>query len=302
MSKMDWLRFWGVGLLWSTSFLWIKIAVTEITPFILVGFRTLFGAVGLLVIILLNKKNYHWHDFSDWVGIFVVIGLLNIAIPFLLISWSEQFIPSGVASILNTTVPLFTAFLALSLLREDKITLIGIIGLIIGFAGVVILFIPELIKGARQDMIALGAMLLAAILYAFSGILIKIKVHGLQSEIQAFLQLALGSIIVWSFTLISGQPIILPQRSITWVALLWLGFLGSSLAYFFYFGLLHSAGPTRTAMVTYVPPLIGLLLGAIVLGESLGWYSLLGGIMIILGIIMVNMKQKLPLEVAAEDH
>src|SRR4030042_1321924 len=113
MSTKDWIRFWLLGLIWGTSFLWIKIAVSEISPLVLVGFRTLFGAAFLFVIITLGKRSrLRWQELRPWFGIFSVVGLINVALPFVLISWSEQYIASGIASILNSSVPLFSILVA----------------------------------------------------------------------------------------------------------------------------------------------------------------------------------------------
>lgn len=294
MSPKDWLRFWAAGLIWGTSFLWIKIAVSEVSPFVLVGFRTLFGTLGMLGIIFLNKKlQLTWHSLRPWLGIFAFIGLINVALPFVLISWGEQYIPSGIASVLNSTTPLFTIILAAIFLHEDRLTLPRVLGLLTGFGGVVMLFLPELSGSRIENLLGLGAVLVASACYAASGIVIKRKVHGLKSELQVFLQYAFAALIMWGFTLSVERPVILPALPLTWIALLWLGLLGSSLASSLYFALLHSVGPTRASTVTYIPPLLGLLLGAIFLGESLGWQTLIGGVLIVFGIMLVN-KQRLP--------
>ena len=293
MSKQDWVRFWGAGLIFGTSFFWIKIALAEISPFMLVGLRTFIGAVGLLTYILLNHSfHFNWKTTPRWLGIFIVIGLLNIALPWLMITWAEQTTPSAIAAIVNSTTPMFTALLAIFLLQEDKLNAAKLAGLLIGFGGVVVLYIPSLRQGSIQNLLALAAMLLAAFMYGIAGIYIKRKAGDqLPSEIQAFLQMALASIMVWTFNLATGQPLHFPHLTITWVALLWLGLLGSNIAYIFSFALLHSVGPTRSSMFTYVPPLVGLILGAVFLGEQIGWQTLVGGAMIILGIAIVNLKQ-----------
>ncbi len=298
MSPKDWIRFWAAGLIWGTSFLWIKIAVNEISPFVLVGFRALFGALGMLVIIFFNQKlKLSWRDLRPWLGIFALVGVINVALPFVLISWGEQYIPSGIASVLDSTVPLFTIMFAAFLMKEDSLTFTKGLGLLIGFGGVVVLFLPEFSGSQIENLLGLGAVLVASASYAVSGIIIKRKVHGLSSEMQVFLQYAFAALIIWCLTLGVERPVILPTLPLTWTALLWLGLLGSSLASSIYFNLLHSVGPTRASMVTYVMPLVGLLLGAIFLGESLGWQTLIGGALIVIGIMLVNMKQlpfKLP--------
>jgi drug/metabolite transporter (DMT)-like permease len=294
MSSKNWLRFWAAGLIWGTSFLWIKIAVSEVSPFVLVGFRTLFGTLGMLGIIFLNKKlKLTWRSLRPWLGIFAFIGFINVALPFVLISWGEQYIPSGIASVMNSTTPLFTIILATIFLKDDRLTLPKALGLLTGFGGVVLLFLPELSSSRIENLLGLGAVLVASASYAASGIVIKRKVHGLASELQVFLQYAFAVLMIWGITLGVERPVILPALPLTWTALLWLGLLGSSLASSLYFTLLHSVGPTRASTVTYVPPLVGLLLGAIFLGESLGWQTLIGGALIVIGIMLVNM-QRLP--------
>lgn len=292
MSSKNWLRFLAAGLIWSTSFLWIKIALQEVGPFMLVALRTSFATLGMLTIILFsNRKILNWEKIQPWLGFFVIIGIINVVFPFVLISWGEQFIPSGIASVLNSTTPLFTILMVTFFLREDRFTWGKAIGLVLGFSGVVTLFIPEMRNSRVDNMQGLLAILAASACYALSGILIKKKVHGLESELQVLLQYAFAAIVVWLLTPIFERPVMLPQLSLTWIALLWLGILGSSVASYFYFRLLHSAGPTSASTVTYVPPLVGLLLGAVILSEPLGWQSLAGGILIVGGIMLVNQRR-----------
>lgn len=291
MSSKNWLRFWAAGLIWSTSFLWIKIALQEIGPVMLVAFRTFFGLVGsLLIIFLFGKKRIFWNEVKTWIPIFALLGLTNVAIPFGVISWGEQYIPSGIASVLNSTTPLFTLLLAIFFLKDDKISIFKWAGLLVGFAGVVLLFLPEMGTNAIDNVLGLVAVMVGALGYAISGIIIKRKVHGLDAELQVLLQYASATIFMWILTILTVKPLTFPQLPLTWIAVVWLGILGSSLASFFYFKLIHSIGPTRASTVTYVPPLVGLLLGAIILGESLKWLTIFGGALIVSGIMLINRK------------
>lgn len=294
MSTKDWLRFGVLGLIWGTSFLWIKIAVTEISPFVLVAFRTLFGALGLLLI-MWSQKTFpkSWKEFRPWLSVFAVVGLINVALPFVLISWSEQYISSGIAAILDSAVPLFSMLIAPLVLRDDPMTLPKTIGLVVGFVGVLVLFSPDLALGINQSLIGEIGMLLATLSYAIGSIYVRLKARGLAPQLQAFLQLGMATVMVWLFTGVAERPIVLPHLPITWLALLWLGLLGSCVAYILFFSLMNTIGPTRTTMVTYIPPLVGVLLGAIFLGEQLNWQAILGGVLILSGIAVVNMK-KLP--------
>jgi drug/metabolite transporter (DMT)-like permease len=293
MSSKDWFRFWAAGLIWSTSFLWIKIAVSEVSPLVLVGFRTLFAFLGILVFILAGKSiQFKWHQVRPHLGVLVLIGLLNVALPFVLISWGEQYISSGVASTLNSTTPLFTAILATFLLQDDRITMPKFFGLLVGFAGVVVLFLPEFYNQATNNLFGLAAVLIASFFYGISGILIKRFAKGIPSELMVLFQFGFASLFTWSVALMVEQPVVFPVLPLTWIALLWLGLLASSLASLYYFALIRSIGPTRATMVTYVPPLFGLLLGTVILDERLGWQVWLGGLMILVGIAVVNFNRK----------
>jgi drug/metabolite transporter (DMT)-like permease len=299
MKPKDWFLFSLIGLIWGTSFLWIKIAVQEISPLVLVGLRTLFAALGLVVFMLVNKKSRaSWNDIKPRLPVFAFLGLVNIAIPWLIISWAEQRIDSGVASILNATMPLFTIIIAPMVISDEKITLPKLVGLAAGFIGVVVLFSSSLSGGLTSSLLSQMSVLGATLCYAIATIFARLKAHGLPPQVQSFLQFSMGTVMVWSLAFVVEKKIVLPSLPITWVALLWLGWLGSGLAYVIYFDLLHRIGPTRMSMVTYIPPLVGVLLGIIFLGEAFHWQALVGALLILTGISIVNMKAKVKIQTA----
>jgi drug/metabolite transporter (DMT)-like permease len=137
MKARDWLAFWTLGLIWGSSFLWIKIAVQDVGPFVLVGWRLLIGVLALGVVVLLRRPALP-RD-RRVLGMLALLGLTNTALPFVLISWGEQTIDSAVASILNGTVPLFAMVIAHRSMADERITASRLTGLLTGFAGVVIL-------------------------------------------------------------------------------------------------------------------------------------------------------------------
>jgi len=293
MKNKDWILFWLAGLIWGTSFLWIKIAVDDVSPIMLVAFRTLFGSLGLGLIVALNKQAHvSWNIIRKRLFDFFIMGMFNIAFPWLLFSWAGQFIDSGTSAILNGTMPLFTILLSPIFIQDDRITLPKVGGLVIGFIGVVILMAPSIQSEWSNDLLGQAAILLATLSYASAIVFARKKSGGLPAQMQAFLQLSAATIIIWVTALFTEKPIIFPQLPITWLALLWLGLLGSCIAYIIYFSLLHKIGPTRMSMVTYIPPLIGMILGVVFLKEQFYWQALLGAILILSGITIVNLKQK----------
>ncbi len=286
MKTRDLLAFLGLALAWGSSFLWIKIAVAEIGPFMLVALRLLIGVIGLSVVVLISRPSWPAGR-SAWITM-GVLGLTNTAIPFVLISWGEQFIDSAVASVYNSTVPLFTVVIAHLALRDERFSRLKVLGVVLGFLGVVVIFAEDLLAGVRPGLLGQGAVLLAAMLYGASAVLARRNTKQLDRQVIALLPLVIADLTVWTGVVALESPLRLPQLTLTWVAILWLGVIGSFLAYLLYFYLVHSIGPTRSTMVTYTFPVTGLLLGAVFLDESITANLLLGSLMVLVSLLVVN--------------
>lgn len=287
MRGRDWLMFWMLGLIWGSSFLWIKIALQEIGPFTLVGWRLLIGVVTLGIAVVIRRPTLPRQ--RRVLAMLALLGVINTALPFVLISWGEQAIDSAVASVLNGTVPLFAMVFAHFALDDDRMTSSRVLGLLVGFAGVVVLLSGEMVGGGlRQSGLGQVAVLLAAVLYAASGVFARKNLREVSPMVQAFLPLIVADTLIWMGALGIEAPGLVPAARSTWIAVTWLGILGSGIAYLILFQLLHRIGPTRTSMVTYVFPLVGLVLGVVFLQEALTPQLVFGTAMIIAGILVVN--------------
>jgi len=282
----DWLAFVSLGLIWGSSFLWIKIALIEIGPFLLVALRLLSGILALLLVMFFTRPALP-RSRKVWVSL-TFLGVINNALPYLLISWGELYIDSAVAAILNSTAPLFTMLIAHLFLSDDRMTPRRVAALLVGFGGIVILFSRDLNGGFRASWLGQSAVLLAAIFYALSSVYARRTTKGLPPAIQSLIPLLGADMILWGLTPLVESPLALPQIALTWIAVLWLGVLGVAVAYLLYFYLLHSVGPTRTVLVTYVFPLIGVALGVLFLNEVLDWQLAVGGGLIVGSIVIVN--------------
>src|SRR5688572_4621399 len=148
LKTKHWVIFILLGLIWSSSFLWIKIGVQEIGPMSLVAFRMLFGALTAVAVAL--YQGVKWPTDRKTLINFAIIGPTSLAIPIFFISWGEQTIDSAVASILNATTPLFTLIIAHFWLGDDKMTVPKVAGLLVGFAGIVILFSEDLLASQHS--------------------------------------------------------------------------------------------------------------------------------------------------------
>ena len=285
MKLKHWILFLLVGAIWSSSFLWIKIAVQEIGPITLVAFRALFGllfGVGVMAL-----QGVRWPSSrKTWVPL-LILGITNIAVPFFLISWGEQTIDSGVAAILDATVPLFTIAIAHLTLQDDRITFPKLLGLLIGFAGVVILMSKDL-GGSHNSVLGQVAVIVASAFYGGSAIIARKFTEDTPDILRSSVPLLSATVVMWLATFAFENPVQIPRLGITWIALLWLGIFGSGLAFLLLFHLIHEIGPTRTTMVSYLFPLGGVLLGVTFLDEELSWQVIAGGALIVASLAVAN--------------
>jgi drug/metabolite transporter (DMT)-like permease len=285
-----WVIFILLGAIWSSSFMWIKIALQEVGPNMLVAFRALFGLLFGVVVILIQRVQWP-RTFRSWFPL-LLLGLTNVAIPFFLISWGEQSIDSAVASVLDATVPLFTILMAHYFLHDDKMTLPKVLGLLIGFAGVVVLMSKDLLSASTNSLLGQAAVILASVCYAISSVYVRKTTEDTPAIMRSAGPLVSASAVMWLATFLFEQPVQMPQLGITWIALLWLGIFGSGLAFVMAYYLIHEIGPTRTTMVTYLFPLGGVTLGVTFLNEELTWQLVTGAMLIIMSLAVANWEPK----------
>jgi drug/metabolite transporter (DMT)-like permease len=166
-------------------------------------------------------------------------------------------------------------------------------GLLIGFLGVVLLVGRDVEPSDVQgSLIGHLAVIFAAFLYAVSGIFARRYLSRISYVVQAFVPLFAADIVVWILALTWETPFVLPTQSITWIALMWMGFLGSSAAYLIFYALLNTIGPTRVSLVTYTIALVGVVLGIVFLEEQLDVRLAVGASMVVLGVAVVNRRSK----------
>jgi drug/metabolite transporter (DMT)-like permease len=301
MKPKHWFVFILVGAIWSSSFLWIKIAIQEIGPITLVAYRALFGL--LFGVVVMAIQGVRWPGSRKTWFPLLLLGITNVAVPFFLISWGEQSIDSGVAAILDATVPLFTIVVAHLALRDDKITVPKLLGLLTGFAGVVILMSKDF-GGSTSSVLGQLAVIAASAFYAGSAVYVRKFTEDTPGILRSAVPLLSATVVMWLATFGFEKPVEVPQSGITWVALLWLGILGSGLAFLLAFYLVHEIGPTRLSMVSYLFPLGGVILGVTFLNEPLTWQLVTGAVLIIASLAIANWQptKNLAPEIKAKEN
>jgi drug/metabolite transporter (DMT)-like permease len=288
-SRIDLVLFALLGFMWGSSYLFIKIGVDDgLTPFTLITLRLLIGFALLAIVVAAARESLP--PFGRIYGHLFVMGAINIAIPFSLITWAEQSVDSSVAAILNAAVPLFVMIIAAVFLRDERLTVNRVVGLAVGFVGVAILvgFNPaDLANGNMSGEIALIG---STISYACGAVYARRNIHGLRPMIPALFQVFFGLVIVTVLAFVFENPLGTVFTPESLFAVIWLGLLGSGLAYLVFFRILGRWGATRTSMVAYLLPIYGIVLGALVLHEPVDGRLIAGTVLIIGGVALVNAR------------
>lgn len=284
----QWLVFLYLGCLaWGTSFLWIKLALREIGPMTMVSWRLIFGLAITWVIVKWQRFDLKWSGKEFWLPFF--LGITSVAAPISLIGFAETRIDSGLAGVLNATMPLWTMLMAHFFLHDEKFTVPKFLGLLSGIAGIYILMNPDF--GATHDVIGQAAMITATFLYAGSTVSQRKFLRGVHPYQMGLPLIMGGMIFIIIMAAIFEAPFKIPQLPMTWLACAWMGILGMGLSTVAWFYLMNQWGATRTSIVTFVFPPTAVLLGVIFLDEPLHWDIVLGGALIIGGIALVNFKR-----------
>lgn len=265
-----------LAAIWGSSFMFIKVAVREVTPGEVVFGRVLVGTLCLLPAVpLLSSWGATWAGLRRFWWPLLVLGLLNAALPFWLLAWSEKKLDSGLAAVLQASMPLFTAVFAYFFTRSARVTGLRFVGVVLGFLGVLLLVGVQ----PRGDVLSALAVLLTAVLYAGSSVYAARRLRE-----STVLVTSLGAL---AFATLATLPLgiaELPDEVPSWKvigSIVALGAAGLSIAYLLYFALIAGSGAPYAALVTYLVPALALLYGTLFLDEGVT-ASALGGLALIL--------------------
>jgi len=279
MTAKGWWLFAAVAVLWGIPYLFIKEAVDSYSPAAIVAGRTLLGAVVLLPIALHRKALRPALAVWPWV---LAFGVIEMAGPFFLLGHAEMTLPSGLTGLLVATVPLFAALIGF--FRGDRAVLkpLRALGLLIGFAGVAVIVAgPGLDLGDGPGaLIAVGEVLLVALLYAIPPFIIATKLRDVPSLGTVTISLAVIGLAYLPIALLTQHEV--PTVSST-VSLVALGILCTAVAFIVFFALIAEVGPVRAPLFTYVNPVVAILLGVLIMGEQLTVGLLIGFPLVIVG-------------------
>ncbi|MBW6398537.1 DMT family transporter [Roseomonas sp. HJA6] len=288
MSALAWSFLLALSVLWGGSFFFVGVAVAEIPPLTLVALRVALAA-GLLWLALPLLGVAAPRGAPAWRAI-GIMALLNNVVPFSLIVWAQQTLPSGLASILNATTPLWTVLVAHVVTVEERVTPGKIAGVLLGFAGVAAMMGPAILTGATVAGPATAAMLAATFSYACAGVFgRRFRAIGVAPMQAALGQVTASTLMMAPLALLIDRPwgLAMPSGA-TIGAVLGLAGLSTAAAYVLYFRILALAGAVNLLLVTFLIPVSAILLGTLVLHEALEPRHLLGMALIGLGLAAID--------------
>jgi drug/metabolite transporter (DMT)-like permease len=269
MNRSEWLALLLLSVLWGGSFFFAAVQVKALPPFTIVFLRVALAAVILNALVKALGRRMPASP-SAWRAFFGM-GILNNAVPFCLVVWGQNHIASGLAAILNATTPISTVIAAHLLTSDEKITGNRLLGIAIGFVGVVVLIGPDTLRGLGVNVWAQVAILAAAVSYAFAGVYgRRFRRMGIDPILTATGQVTASAILLFPIAMSVDTPWTLAMPALpVWEAVAGSAVLSTALGYVLYFRILATAGATNLLLVTFLIPVSAIVMGSYGLGEHL---------------------------------
>lgn len=289
----------GLALIWGASFLFIKLAVRDMSPEVLLLSRSVFGFVTLAVIVRAMGRPLIGEGWRTRLLSFAFMAVTNAVIPWIAIAWGEERIATGLASILNATTTLWTAVLIYWIVPSERPTATSYAGVLIGLAGVIILVYPDVAAhGISGSFLGAMAVVLASVSYAVNAMYQRRKMRNV-----SVFDISLGQL---AATILFAVPIAAPSlphvhvQLISLASVFALGAGGTGVAYLLYYYVMNTLGAVRAAGVTLLVPVTAVFWGVALLGEALSFPIVAGMLVILAGVLLTNLRTS-PRRVPAVD-
>ena len=286
-SRLVWLL---LCLIWGSTWLFIKLGLDDLPPFIFAGIRFVIAAAILFVIIKARRLSLP-RARADWV-LLGVTGVLSFSFNYGLVFWGEQYVSSGLAALLQAMIPAFGLVIAHFYLPGERMTPVKIIGIVMGVAGVGVVFSNQLTVAGTRALAGCAALVFGSACAAYANVLVKARGSKLDPAILAGGQMVFGLVpLLLVGFLTEGNPLQLHWSRMAVIALFYLAIVGSVIAFLSYYWLVQHMDVTNTMLIALVTPVIAVALGVIVLHEELNWRTFAGGAMIMSGIGLVVLRK-----------
>jgi drug/metabolite transporter (DMT)-like permease len=281
----------ALATLWGGSYTFIKLGVATIPPITLIAGRTLIA--GLLLLIIMRWRGVQLPTDGPTWRRFLFQACLNSVIPWTLIAWAERSVDAGLATILNSTSPIFTFFLALAIAHQDRPTFRKLFGVAAGMAGICLIIGTQALHALGEQLVAQIAIVAATVCYA-GGAVFSRGFKGLDPMAPAAGSLLCGAAILLPVSLIVERPWTIVPSTTSMLALLGLAIFSTAIAFVIYFRLIQTLGSVGTTAQAYLRVPIGVALGVLLLGETLSLNAWIGLACVVIGVSAMTIPARKP--------
>ncbi|HBB96868.1 MAG TPA: hypothetical protein DC054_15930 [Blastocatellia bacterium] len=297
-ARVVWLILCGI---WGSTWLFIKLGLADLPPLTFAGIRFLVASLILSALIL--ARGVRWpRSRRDW-SLIAIVGLLQFTLNYGLVFWGEQYIPSGLAAVLQSTFPAFGLVIAHLYLPYERLTTRKVVGVLMGVVGLAIIFSNQLTIAGHLALLGSVALVASAFFGAYSNVLVKAYAREVDPQVLAAGQMIFGFpplLIIGIAT--EGNPFRFHWTMTAVISLAYLVVVGSVIAFALYYWLVRHMEVTKTMLIALVTPVVAVLLGMIVLHEKLNWRLFVGAACIISGIGLIVLRNRQKTVSTSEDE
>ena len=286
-ARLVWLILCGI---WGSTWLFIKLGLADLPPITFAGIRFVIACTILFTLIRIRRIPLP-RARADWI-LLATSGILSFGLNYGLVFWGEQYITSGLAALLQATLPAFGLVFAHFHLPSERLSWPKIGGVVLGVCGVGVVFSNQLVVSGRQALAGCVALVLSAMFAAYSNVLVKAYGRHLNPAVLSAGQMLFGLLLLLAVGIpLEGNPLRFHWTPVAWIAMLYLAIVGSVIAFLLYYWLVLNMDVTKSMLIALVTPVVAVILGMLVLDEEFGWRTLAGGAMIMLGIGFIVVRK-----------
>jgi drug/metabolite transporter (DMT)-like permease len=286
-ARLVWLL---LCCIWGSTWLFIKLGLEDLPPLTFAGIRFLIASIILLALLRIRGHALP-RSGRDWL-LLAIVGVTAFSLNYGLLFWGEQYIPSGLAALLQATAPAFGLVVAHFYLPSERMTLAKVGGVLVGVLGVGVIFSNQLKVAGPRALAGCLALLVSAVCVAYSNVLVKAYSNHLEPTVLAAGQMMCGLVLLLVVGIpLEGNPFKFHWTPLAFLALFYLAIVGSVIAFILYYWLMQRMDVTNTLLIALVTPVVAVTLGMIVLKEKLEWRTLAGGAMIISGLALIVLRR-----------
>jgi len=280
-----------LSLIWGSTWLFIKLGLEDLPPITFAGIRFLLASVPLMVLLVARRVQLP-RSSSDW-WTMIITGLLTITLTYGLVFWGESFISSGLTAILFTVCPLITLIFAHFYVPNESLTMNRLGGILLGIGGVALIYYQQIQQNNEMAFWGSLAIFGSALASAISGIIVKNRANHIDPTLMTTVQMVTGFIPLLAIGIpLEGNPFEFQWTPLAIGALFYLAIIGSALPFVLLYWLIKHMDVTHTMLISMSSTLVAVLLGWLVLDETLGWHTLIGGSGLLIGLFLTMRKSR----------